>query len=69
MIWQLPFSESVLSAGQVVITGSVSSSPVNTTVQVVVLPLPSSAVMVMLCVVPSPDAISVPAIGDWVISY
>ena len=34
MIWQLPFSESVLSAGQVVITGSVSSSPVNTTVQV-----------------------------------
>ena len=69
MIWQLPFSESVRSAGQVVITGSVSSSPVNTTVQVVVLPLPSSAVMVMLCVVPSPDAISVPAIGDWVISY
>ena len=50
------------------ITGSVSSSPVNTTVQVVVLPLPSSAVMVMLCVVPSPDAISVPANGDWVIS-
>ena len=33
------------------------------------LPLPSSAVMVMLCVVPSPDAISVPAIGIWVISY
>ena len=32
------------------------------------LPLPSSAVMVILCVVPSPDAISVPANGDWVIS-
>ena len=32
------------------------------------LPLPSSAVMVILCVVPSPDAISAPAIGDWVIS-
>ena len=50
------------------ITGSVSSSPVSSTVQVVVLPLPSSAVMVMLCVVPSPDAIVVPAIGDCVIS-
>ena len=50
------------------ITGSVSSSPVSTTVQVVVLPLPSSAVMVMLCVVPSPEAMVAPAIGDCVIS-
>ena len=68
VIWQVAFSGRVLSNGQVVITGLVSSSPVSTTVQVVVLPLPSSAVMVMLCVVPSPEAISVPAIGDCVIS-
>ena len=58
VIWQVAFKDRVRSAGQVVITGSVSSSPVSTTVQVVVLPLPSSAVMVMLCVVPSPEAIS-----------
>ena len=49
------------------IVGSESSSPVRVTKQVVVLPLPSSAVRVILCVVPSPDASSAPASGDWVI--
>ena len=68
VIWQVAFSGKVLSNGQAVITGLVSSSPVSSTVQVVVLPLPSSAVMVMLCVVPSPDAMVVPATGDCVIS-
>src|SRR5512136_548151 len=67
VIWHVPFRLSVLSAGQVVMTGLVSSSPVSTTVQVLVLPLPSSAVMVMLWVVPSPEAIVVPAIGFCVI--
>src|SRR4030042_1442039 len=63
VIWQVPFKDNVLSAGQVGITGSLSSSPVSTTVHVLVLPFPSSAVMVMLCVVPSPEAMVVPVTG------
>ncbi|MBA7548697.1 hypothetical protein ES705_41163 [subsurface metagenome] len=64
---QLASSDTLLSGGQVVITGSVSSSPVNTTMQVVVLPLLSSTVIVILCVVPSPEAMFAPASGSWVI--
>lgn len=47
-------------------TGGVVSSPVNTTVHVLVFPLPSFAVTVTVCVVPSPELNIAPKTGFWV---
>ena len=63
MSWQLAFNTTEAAASQVAV-GAVTSSPVSTTVQVEVLPLPSFAVTTIVCVMPSPEARAVPAVGD-----
>ena len=61
--WQLAFNTMVAPASQVAV-GADWSSPVSTTEQVEVLPLPSSAVTTIVCVMPSPEARAVPIAGD-----
>ncbi len=54
---------SVISAN-VGVAGLVTSSPVMITSQVAVFPLPSSTVIVTVCVLPSPEANALPIVGN-----